>query len=153
MDILNNFNGLELLFIIVLILILFGPEKLPEIASRIGSYLRKLRSISSQIMDEWSREAGLDDLSAEGEKISSAVNQTLKDTRKDVSQIERKVSAEPGRSSSITTEKAPEAPSQATGDKRQQMYNRLEQLENELQKLRGEITRLDQQAEQTENHD
>lgn len=153
MDLLTNFNSLELLFIIILILILFGPEKLPAIASRIGSYLRKLRSISSQIMDEWSQEAGLDGLSAEGEKISDLLNQTLKTTRTDVSRIGHDDSAGPGQSASIPAEKAPDSPSKPGGDKRQQMYNRLEQLEKEMQKLRGELAEFDPQPEQKENHD
>jgi Sec-independent protein translocase protein TatA len=62
MEFISNFNGLELIFILILALLLFGPEKIPEIAARLGKWARSLRNFSRQFMASLSEEAGLNDL-------------------------------------------------------------------------------------------
>jgi TatA/E family protein of Tat protein translocase len=42
----------ELLIILVIILIFFGPRKLPEVAEAIGKSLRKFKKASSDVVDE-----------------------------------------------------------------------------------------------------
>ncbi len=44
-------NGPELIFIIALALIIFGPKRLPEIGKSIGKGLRELRKASREITD------------------------------------------------------------------------------------------------------
>ncbi|MGI6296474.1 MAG: Sec-independent protein translocase subunit TatA/TatB [Armatimonadota bacterium] len=44
-------NGPELIFIIALALIVFGPKRLPEIGKSIGKGLRELRKASREITD------------------------------------------------------------------------------------------------------
>ncbi len=47
----------ELAFIFVLVLLLFGPEKLPELARNIGKGLREIRKVS----DEFRAQLKIDD--------------------------------------------------------------------------------------------
>ena len=51
----------ELLLILALTLILFGPKRLPEIAEAMGKSIRKFKSATSSATDEVKRE--LDDVS------------------------------------------------------------------------------------------
>ena len=53
----------ELLLILALALILFGPKRLPEIAEAMGKSIRKFKSATRNATDEVKRE--LDDVSRE----------------------------------------------------------------------------------------
>ncbi|MEZ5175620.1 MAG: twin-arginine translocase TatA/TatE family subunit [Acidimicrobiia bacterium] len=48
----------EIMTIVVVILIIFGPNRLPEFAKRVGSLLSKARQVTSQFAEEMSREWG-----------------------------------------------------------------------------------------------
>lgn len=56
-------NGPELIFIIALALIIFGPKKLPEIGKSIGQGLRELRKASREITSafDFTNDLSLDD--------------------------------------------------------------------------------------------
>lgn len=49
-------GGWELLLILALVLILFGPKRLPEIAEAMGKSIRKFKSATSAATDEVKRE-------------------------------------------------------------------------------------------------
>jgi len=49
-------GGWELLLILALVLILFGPKRLPEIAEAMGKSIRKFKSATSSATDEVKRE-------------------------------------------------------------------------------------------------
>ena len=49
-------GGWELLLILALVLILFGPKRLPEIAEAMGKSIRKFKSATSNATDEVKRE-------------------------------------------------------------------------------------------------
>lgn len=51
-----NVNFLEILVLGLLFLLLFGPEKLPEIALQLGRFVREIRELSSSATAEISRE-------------------------------------------------------------------------------------------------
>ena len=58
-----NFLGmgpLELLVILALALIVFGPEKLPEIGGQIGRALRDFRRTTSELSEEFHRSLQLE---------------------------------------------------------------------------------------------
>lgn len=42
----------EILVIVVLVLVLFGPDKLPELARQIGRGVREVRKLTSQVKRE-----------------------------------------------------------------------------------------------------
>jgi len=152
MEILSNFNSIEVIFILILVLILFGPERLPEIAGRIGSTLGKLKSTSSQIMAEWRREAGLEDISQEGRQLSEAVDQSLQEARKSIRSDQA-----PSTRRTQTAEKPEHQPGMQSGEsgpeQRARLTSRLEELENELQHLRGQLTEMESESGQGENQD
>ncbi len=50
---------LEILIVGVIALIVFGPQKLPEITRNAGRFLNQLRSMANEVRTEFS--AGLDD--------------------------------------------------------------------------------------------
>ena len=56
-------GGWELLLILALVLLLFGPKRLPEIAEAMGKSIRKFKTATSQATDEVKRE--LDDVAKE----------------------------------------------------------------------------------------
>ena len=56
-------GGWELLLILALVLLLFGPKRLPEIAEAMGKSIRKFKSATSKATDEVKRE--LDDVAKE----------------------------------------------------------------------------------------
>jgi TatA/E family protein of Tat protein translocase len=51
----------ELILILVIALIVFGPKKLPEIGSAIGKGLREFRQASAVLTQELTREVQLDE--------------------------------------------------------------------------------------------
>ena len=54
-----NFLGLgpmEILLILIVALIIFGPGRLPEIASGLGKAIREFRRMSSELTRDWTRE-------------------------------------------------------------------------------------------------
>jgi sec-independent protein translocase protein TatA len=51
----------ELILILVIALIVFGPKKLPEIGSAIGKGLREFRQASTALTQELTREIQLDE--------------------------------------------------------------------------------------------
>ena len=53
----------ELVMIAAIALIVFGPQKLPEIARTVGRFMTQMRRMASEVRDEFA--AGLDDPGAE----------------------------------------------------------------------------------------
>ena len=78
--ILESLGSTELLFILVMALVFFGPRKLPQISRSLGKNLAEFRRASEEFKRTWDREANLDDpggpaLSAE----SSILNPEITD--------------------------------------------------------------------------
>ncbi len=54
-----NFLGLgplEILLILIVALIIFGPGRLPEMASGLGKAIREFRRMSSELTRDWTKE-------------------------------------------------------------------------------------------------
>ena len=54
---LDNFGVWEFLFLALLALLFFGPERLPQIGARLGRWLNSLTKYSKAFMTQWSEEA------------------------------------------------------------------------------------------------
>lgn len=159
MDILTNFNGIEIIFILILILILFGPEQLPVIAARIGSYIRKLRNISAHILAEWRQEAGLDDLDQEGSAVTETLQETIQDVNREVRQVSspyhRKPEIEGPHADAQPADRGSPQSTQARSktERKEMLSRRLEELEGQLHQLRGELADIEESAIPGENDD
>ena len=67
--ILETLSSTELLFILVIALIFFGPRKLPQLARSMGKGLAEFRKASDDFKRTWEREVAL-----EAAKLEDAVN-------------------------------------------------------------------------------
>ena len=60
--ILESLGSTELLFILAMALIFFGPRKLPQISRSIGKSLAEFRRASEDFKRTWDREANMEDI-------------------------------------------------------------------------------------------
>jgi TatA/E family protein of Tat protein translocase len=59
--ILESLGSTELLFILVMALVFFGPRKLPQISRSLGKNIAEFRRASEDFKRTWDREASLED--------------------------------------------------------------------------------------------
>ncbi len=75
---------LEFLVIVIIALIVVGPERLPEIARAIGKTLRDLRAMSEGLTAEWQQELNLASDIEEGKKgLQQALLEPFKEAQAD----------------------------------------------------------------------
>ncbi len=80
-----NFFGIgipELMLILVIALIVFGPQRLPEIGRSIGKAVRDFREMSAGFTSEW------EELSKEFEETASEVQREVKEVEAQIGQFE-----------------------------------------------------------------
>ena len=82
---LNFFGTSEFLLIALVIIFLFGPKKLPELARNFGKFMRKVKDAQSSIVSEIKK--GTSDLDDSGTQI----HKQLLDTKKDIESIKDQV--------------------------------------------------------------
>jgi len=63
--ILEGLGNTEVLFILVIALIFFGPRKLPQLARSMGKGLAEFRKASDEFKRTWEREVALESVKAE----------------------------------------------------------------------------------------
>jgi sec-independent protein translocase protein TatB len=73
-------NFPELTVIMLVALIIFGPDKLPEIMRTAGRYVAKIRSLGEEAKNEVSRELNLSEVS----KIKQEFTSTFQETKKEI---------------------------------------------------------------------
>lgn len=52
-----NVSGLEILVIVIVALLVFGPEQLPALAKSIGSWLKQAKQVMGHVKDEVNKAA------------------------------------------------------------------------------------------------
>ena len=67
--ILDSLGSTELLFILVVALIFFGPRKLPQLAKSMGKGLAEFRKASDDFKRTWEREVALETARAEDNSL------------------------------------------------------------------------------------
>ncbi len=73
--ILDSLGSTELLFILVIALIFFGPRKLPTLARTMGKGLAEFRKASDDFKRTWEREVALETARLEDNSMLEAENQ------------------------------------------------------------------------------
>jgi Tat protein translocase TatB subunit len=71
--ILESLGSTELLFILVMALVFFGPRKLPQLSRSLGKNLAEFRKASEDFKHTWEKEVNFE----ETERPASPVSQTL----------------------------------------------------------------------------
>ena len=66
-----SLGPLEILVVAVLALIVFGPERLPDIARTIGRTLNEVKRMASEVREEFQTGMDLDDVEDEPEDAST----------------------------------------------------------------------------------
>jgi TatA/E family protein of Tat protein translocase len=74
--ILDSLGSTELLFILVIALIFFGPRKLPQLARSMGKSLAEFRKASDDFKRTWEREVALDSARADSGENSILSEET-----------------------------------------------------------------------------
>jgi Tat protein translocase TatB subunit len=69
--ILESLGSTELLFILVMALVFFGPRKLPQLSRSLGKTLAEFRRASEDFKRTWDREANLEGLEGPGDTVNS----------------------------------------------------------------------------------
>ena len=72
-----NLDFGEILFIMLLALIMFGPKKLPEIARQIGKFMAEFRRASSDFQNQIHEEIRKIDLEEDASKTLAPVGEVL----------------------------------------------------------------------------
>lgn len=82
-------GGWEILIIMVVVLMLFGAKKIPEIARGLGKGIREFKRITNEIKTEFEKESEvLDDIKNIKEDITnkSEIAKDIKDIKKNLNQ-------------------------------------------------------------------
>ena len=66
-----NISGGEIFIIMIVVFLIFGPDKIPEIARWLGKGMGEIKKATSDIRDEISRET--EDLQAEADKLKQGL--------------------------------------------------------------------------------
>lgn len=69
--ILESLGSTELLFILIMALVFFGPRKLPQLSRTLGKNLAEFRRASEDFKRTWEREVALEDLQSEPVRVGA----------------------------------------------------------------------------------
>lgn len=71
--ILESLGSTELVFILVMALVFFGPRKLPQLSRTMGKHLAEFRRASEDFKRTWDREVTLEETSAQNSSTSPTI--------------------------------------------------------------------------------
>jgi sec-independent protein translocase protein TatB len=91
-----NFTLSEILTIVLVILIVFGPQRLPEMAKKAGQLVRKARSMASDLRKELEGEFGdvtqpLKEVRDELKGVSQDMGQSLESLNDEVAKAKKEI--------------------------------------------------------------
>lgn len=84
---------LEMLVLMVLALIVLGPERLPKVARTVGYYLGRARAMMNSVKEEMEREVALKELKEAADSTRKSFNQGLEGLDNDMRSIKQDVKA------------------------------------------------------------
>jgi sec-independent protein translocase protein TatB len=109
----------EIMIIVLVVLLLFGPERLPEMARQAGRFLGRLRLTTQDALDQLKEETDLKDLNLPDLKIGSLRSQArdyvreLMDVEGQMADLERERQE---LKAALDAEQNGDGPKQAAGD-------------------------------------
>lgn len=159
MEFISNLNGMEILFILILALIIFGPEKLPTIGAKLGEYSRVLRELTSQVMAQWRQEAEIDSATKEATSMAESLRESMEGVKGSVQPVEEAVSTamnpniktvRSALKDSKSKNKTKPTPSDDSKSNREPevLNKRVQELEQQLRDLKKELTQMEKEAEE-----
>jgi len=77
--ILDSLGSTELLFILIVALMFFGPRRLPQLSRTIGKSLAEFRKASEDFKRTWEREVALESARSPGNEDGSIISHTSQD--------------------------------------------------------------------------
>lgn len=83
-----NISGGEIFIIVLIVFIIFGPDKIPEIARWIGKGVSEIKKATSEIKDEIDRETG--DIRKVTTKLKEDITKETKDLKDITGQFDKK---------------------------------------------------------------
>ena len=83
-----NISGGEIFIVILVVFIIFGPDKIPEIARWIGKGVNEIKKATSEIKEEIDKETG--DIRKVANKIKDDFNNETKGLKDITSQLDKK---------------------------------------------------------------
>lgn len=101
----------EMMIILVGALLIFGPDRLPEVAGQIGKFVRDLRKMTTDLTGEFERTAGVGDIKKAVQQELSGVKSTVNSATKGVNSTFASASGAVSSSKSATGSKTPATPS------------------------------------------
>lgn len=106
-----DIGWLELLVIFVLLLVVLGPARLPEVARSMGLWLGRLRRMYNNFKLEMEREIGMDDIRRQlhNEQVMSEMKVLEQETKSILSDTQSAL-ADPDSKPSPSPDPAPKAP-------------------------------------------
>jgi sec-independent protein translocase protein TatB len=108
----------ELIIILVGALLIFGPDRLPEVASQMGKWVRDIRKMTSDLTSEFERTAGVGDIKKAVQQELSGVKSTVNAATKNVNtSVSGAVSSSKSSSSSAKTPATPTVTPSGSGAK------------------------------------
>lgn len=110
--ILDSLGSTELLFILVVALIFFGPRKLPQLAHQIGKSLAEFRKASDDFKRTWEREVALE--SSRVETSENSISGNGAEPTYTTPQDSTPLSIEPPNSDLVVPRQSPNQPTAAS---------------------------------------
>lgn len=86
-----DFSFSELLVILIIALIVLGPEKLPKFAHFVGSTINKIRKFTQQVQDEFVQQTKETELEALSQSFKNSVQELHQQVKQEISSLEGSV--------------------------------------------------------------
>ncbi|OIQ22548.1 MAG: Sec-independent protein translocase TatA [Flavobacterium sp. MedPE-SWcel] len=84
-------GGGELFFVILVVLMLFGSDKVPEMARALGKGMQQLKSATNDIKTEINKTAEIDDIKKSITDIGKGDNNVAKEMTEEVNKIKEDI--------------------------------------------------------------
>jgi sec-independent protein translocase protein TatA len=104
-----DISGGELMIILLVAFLVFGPSKIPEIARKIGRGMNEIRRASDEIKREINKEARKMETEVDGENSPyKDIKQTADDLKRDLEDVAKPLNETPGSKSGRPDSSKPE---------------------------------------------